>query len=586
MNLFQCDMSKRNWRLLLKRFDPGNVDPALQQGFLEELRKHKQLKQQFDRLLPSFSHSKKKYPQREEQLKLIGELRSILARSCLQALEPDLVILDEFQRFRDLLDGEDTGAVLARTLFRYEDVKVLLLSATPYKMYTMNHESKDNHYRDFIRTVRFLFDSEEEASALSEELQRYRLELLRDGRNGSTGLESSRDAIEKRLRRVMVRTERLAVSEDRDGMLETKVGLAEMAPGDLVSFRTVDRVARAVGAQDTVEYWKSAPYLLNLMERRGYKLKEKLVQKIESRKYGRELFDILAEGAPGLLTRVEVAAYEKIDPGNARLRAFLSSTVEQGAWKLLWVPPALPYYRPGGRIFSGGSGTDFTKTLVFSSWRVVPKVIAMLCSYEAERQMTMLLDSDADYFEERRKRRPLLRFALAQGRFTGMPNLNLLYPCWTLATLLDPLQAALQQGRGNLPSLEQVKELFAQQISERLQPLLEGYSVDQGPRDEQWYWAALALLDREYSSEVANRWLSCIDGDLAWRKMVDGRGEQEDEDSRFADHVDQFYRCYCKGWELGRPPGDLVDVLAKNSPGFTRRCRPALADEALSPRGS
>ena len=107
--------------------------------------------------------------------------------------------------------------------------------------------------------------------------------------------------------------------------------------------------------------------LLNLMERRGYKLKEKLVQKIESRKYGRELFDILAEGAPGLLTREEVAAYKRIDPDNARLRAFLSSTVEQGAWKLLWVPPALPYYRPGGRIFSGGSGTDFTKTLVFSS---------------------------------------------------------------------------------------------------------------------------------------------------------------------------------------------------------------------------
>ena len=283
----------------------------------------------------------------------------------LKALEPDLVIMDEFQRFRDLLDGEDTGAVLARTLFRYEGVKVLLLSATPYKMYTMNHESED-HYRDFIRTVRFLFDSDEEAAALGEELRRYRQKLLRLDSGETPGLESLRDSVKRRLHRVMVRTERLAVSEDRDGMLETKAGLAEMAPADLLSFRTVDRLARVLEVPDTVEYWKSAPYLLNLMDRRGYKIKEKLLQRIDSQQYGRAIFDILAEGASGLLTSEEIAAYKKIDPGNARLRAFLSSTVEQGSWKLLWVPPALPYYRPEGSFWRG-RGTDFTKALVFSS---------------------------------------------------------------------------------------------------------------------------------------------------------------------------------------------------------------------------
>ena len=45
---------------------------------------------------------------------------------------------------------------------------------------------------------------------------------------------------------------------------------------------------------------------------------------------------------------------------------------------MLWVPAPT---RPEGS-FGQGRGTDFTKALIFSSWKVVPKVIAMLCSYE------------------------------------------------------------------------------------------------------------------------------------------------------------------------------------------------------------
>ena len=32
----------------------------------------------------------------------------------------------------------------------------MLLSATPYKMYTVSHEVDDDHYRDFLNTVEFL----------------------------------------------------------------------------------------------------------------------------------------------------------------------------------------------------------------------------------------------------------------------------------------------------------------------------------------------------------------------------------------------------------------------------------------------
>ena len=92
--------------------------------------------------------------------RFIGRMRRRLALACLDSLEPDLVILDEFQRFRDLLDESTESGELAKRLFEYEDshteVRTLLLSATPYKMYTQAHETEEDHYRDFIRTVEFL----------------------------------------------------------------------------------------------------------------------------------------------------------------------------------------------------------------------------------------------------------------------------------------------------------------------------------------------------------------------------------------------------------------------------------------------
>src|SRR5262249_40404992 len=76
--------------------------------------------------------------ERAERSSIVGELRERLARVCINALEPDLIILDEFQRFKDLLHGDDQAALLARALFTYESAdhsdraRVLMLSATPY----------------------------------------------------------------------------------------------------------------------------------------------------------------------------------------------------------------------------------------------------------------------------------------------------------------------------------------------------------------------------------------------------------------------------------------------------------------------
>ena len=89
---------------------------------------------------------------------------------------PDLIILDEFPRFAEMLDTADTNddwtRRLARRLFNYDTAanaeltRVLLLSATPYRMYTRVGDSDgDDHYADFMRTARFLFDSADDPDA-------------------------------------------------------------------------------------------------------------------------------------------------------------------------------------------------------------------------------------------------------------------------------------------------------------------------------------------------------------------------------------------------------------------------------------
>ena len=53
--------------------------------------------------------------------RFVSGLRRLLANACLDAMEPDLVILDEFQRFRELLNPDTESGELAQRLFEYED---------------------------------------------------------------------------------------------------------------------------------------------------------------------------------------------------------------------------------------------------------------------------------------------------------------------------------------------------------------------------------------------------------------------------------------------------------------------------------
>jgi hypothetical protein len=584
LNVLQGYADKGRFRDYVSGFSQTHrIDRDLQRKFCRALELHAQREKQagtqdvrmrFKDLCAEFGYARKHIPQNERrrQVAVIGELRAILAATCMEALEPDLIILDEFQRFRHLLDEENDASQLARELFNYSDAvsdaRVLLLSATPYKMYTLAQEGDgEDHYEDFLRTLRFLECNEEVALQYDQLLRDYRAELYRLGDSDAERLREIKSSLESKLRRVMARTERLAASTDRDGMLsEVEPDGVTLDADEIRRYTGLQQLADVIEHGDTIEYWKSAPYLLNFME--GYQFKRRVRKAAEDVAEEVKVGTALADAPGMLLPWSDVEEYQKIDPQNARIRWLLGETLERGMWRLLWLPPALPYYE-AGVPFADLAKTDCTKRLIFSAWRVVPKVIATLLSYDAERRMISSFErSPSNTQEARDRRRPLLRFSISDGRLTGMPVLGLMYPSSTLARLLDPLDLSRPRENGRLPSIAQVMDDARERVKQQLQRLRPD-SRGSGPEDETWYWAAPILLDLKSDAARTREWWQ----ERKLAKLWGGELDQNvEEDKGWAAHVDEARQVASGARRLGRPPEDLVEVLAQLAiagPGVT-----------------
>ena len=463
-------------------------------------------------------------------------------------------------------------------------------------MYTLHHEStEDDHYQDFLRTVEFLDPAARESGGLRRLLDDYRQALYRI-ESGTDALVRVKEKIEAQLRRVMSRTERLRVSTEADGMLrEQPAAGLELTEADVRDYLALEKIGRRVRQGRVLDYWKSAPYLLSFMEE--YKLKKRVMASLHGSPDD-DLPRLLANGERASLSWDEVEAYGRLDPANARLRSLLASMESCGAWKLLWLPPSLPYYAQSDP-WRTAHKEQFSKRLIFSTWRVVPKAVASVASYDAERRIfSRFDDSIRNTPEERRKRRPLLRFAYSAERdsqendsqegntanatrryptngLTGMPVLGILYPSPSLAEAGDPVQL------GHGATLEDAVARARQQIEQRLAAII-GPDEDQAARpssgsdssratreDESWYWAAPILLDLERYGQSTKEWFRRADLPTRWTgEIVD-----EDRESRWADHVGEARKLVDMGLaaavtgslKFGRPPNDLAEALAVRS---------------------
>ena len=563
-NILRAGVKKGNFKKYIASYEQVHtIEPELANAFSKQLDSHQGLRETYDSLVESIGYRRKHIPQdaRMQRDIWIGELRRLLAQSSLKALEPDIVILDEFQRFRNLLDEEDPISLLANEVFKFKDVKVLMLSATPYKMYSLAWEREDDHYEDFYRTIKFLLEGDEdELAALEDGVASFRDAYLRIENGQEDSLQRAKKKIEGVLRRVVARTERLAASEDRNGMLsENHVGQGMVRARDFVAFNRIDAIANHLESGDQVEYWKSSAYPLNLME--NYKIKQQLERSLKSDDEN-GLTPLLKKAEKHLLRWTDIQAYKRIDPQNARLRALFNESIDTGNWKLLWMPPSMPYYRPG-RSFRDVKEAGQTKSLVFSAWQVVPKVVAVLASYEAERRMLQRDTSNFRYNELTEKRRPLLNFTRTGGRLTGMPVFCLTYPSWTLATQVDPFEISKSIGKSTTPSMTAVYKRAREMVRSLLDDATRDWPVAEGSRvDDQWYWASLAIMDWRSHRDLLESWFDEADVDLRWEHMVEDHTEG-DRETAFSEHVEEFQTFLRNREPLGKRPRDLVDVLTR-----------------------
>ena len=563
-NLLRDSVMPENWKWYIQNWDE-RLDPVIHKKFIGEIHKNRSLQNNLKQLSEYFSDRRRRiaWEHQDARLGLIEQLRRTLARVCIVALKPDLVILDEFQRFRELLGDECEAARLAQVLFCYEGVRVLLLSATPYKMLSLDHEKEDDHYPDFLKTLEFLYNDSDAIKVIERDIVRYRKALYAVGEEGTDPVIAARRNLERNLRRVMCRTERVAVTCTRDAMLVEPRRPATVAPSDLRQARLVDSLARAVSAPDSLEYWKSSPYALSFL--RHYKVRENLVER--AKRPPPAVLDAFKRDAGSLLDRKSLDNYEELDPLNGRMRCLFSDTFDRGLWKLLWMPPSMPYSEPAGVFRNIGS---VTKSLVFSSWSLVPDAIATVCSYEAERRMIAGLGRRRQLEREKLHEEitPLLQFAReAEGRLTGMNALARLYPSPSLATLVDPLALALEHGNGMPLPRSLLLNLAEEKLRPEVRRIASSYPRT-GRKDERWYWALPILLDAEMWQEA-----------VAWCRDREEDGwiatAAEDESGiHFPEHVEYFVAAAENRLDppLGRVPSDLVRVVAELALGGPGVC--------------
>src|ERR1039457_5734493 len=177
----------------------------------------------------------------------------------------------------------------------------------------------------------------------------------------------------------------------------------------------------------------------------------------------------------------------------------------------------------------------------------------------------MLDTSPVNTPEARRARRPLLNFAFSQGRLTGMPVRGMLYPSLALARLADPRELGALDG---VPaSRDETVARAAAAIAGELRHIAAD-APTAGPEDEAWYWAAPILLDLRLDRAGTEQWLGQRSLPALWTG-----GEQDDEDgSRWADHVAVAQRLATSPPTLGRPPPELAEVLAVMAIGGPGTC--------------
>lgn len=491
----------------------------------------------------------KKSGKAEKAYEIIGRLRYLFAGISLEKLEPDLVILDEFQRFKYLLQTEsDTEmGMLANKFFNAKYVNMLLLSATPYKMYSTLEEIDeslvDEHFLEFFNVMKFLNGTEERHEEFKSIWEDYSRQL-KEFSIGDISIIQAKKKAEEAIYGSVCRTERISTKESADIVDSSNSDRwLEVEECDIKSYIKASELIDLIKApyHVPIDYIKSCPYIMSFMK--DYKLKRDIV------KYFYNYPDRIKEIDRGSrdilwLKREDINNFRPLKCNNARLEAVKKHVFSNKSELLLWVPPSKPYYAPSG-VFKDVE--NFSKTLIFSSWEMVPRMVSCMLSYEEERRTIGTLaksnnDINIRYFSSERKQYPgpRMRFSIADNRLNSMSLFCLLYPSKFLTDCYNPIACM-----NNSMSLREIEKDIEVKIAKRL----DRYKTpNSGIVDQRWYYMAALLLD---PPEYVTGWL-------------EDKSHEDGDSSTFFKHLEQLKMLFyanIKTFELGRKPKDLYAVL-------------------------
>jgi len=459
------------------------------------------------------------------------------------------------------------------------DTRVLLLSATPYKLYSTLEEIDENqldeHYAEFFQVMNFLFDDEVKDIKFKEVWKNYS-HALSELKAGDSAIIRMKELAENAMYQGVSRTERISVMDSGDYTDDSSVKHhLQIDENDINSYIQMSRLLSKTDSNHSlpVDYAKSCPYLMSFMKK--YKIKEQIEKYYIKHpdEFGSEREQCLL-----WLNRNKINKYDELPKTNARLEALKEKAFTGGAEKYLWIPPSLPYYEMQG-AYKNSKG--FSKILVFSAWEMVPRMIGALVSYEAERltvgklvhQIKNQDKKNTGYFADGSRRYPVarLRFNVSNGEVRGMSLFALLYPSKTLSDMYLPIESL-----NNHESLEVIEKSVRLKLKEKLAIIEEKYG-DSGnnKEDARWYYLAPMLMDGVI---YAKHWIE----DIVWEMNTDEedttsevRSSSKDKRNKgFIAHIDKL-RSYLDAPEeihLGRKPEDLLETLVNMVLGSPAIC--------------
>ncbi len=522
---------------------------------------------------------------RQVEHDIIVDLRKAFSKACVDMLDPDFVIMDEFQRFHELIAESDTESALLARRFLGGNTRVLLLSATPYRMYSTAAEIDDggfgDSHREFLEIMEFLNDDDNESRQEFIEVWSdftTSIQKLSSGSCDIVALRQSKQRAEETAHRNTARTERQSTGEL--GPITDNLSYArtlEITSNDVLSFvkmRELEAAARISGRFLYTDFSKSCPFPLSFMGQ--YKFMDKLKNEVEKDKY---LVKADKKYDAGILwlRRWDINNYEKLRNGNARYSAFMEDLTESNTLKieqLLWVPASRPYYSvPTRSPFAQAKG--FSKFLLFSAWSMVPPSLATLISYELERRNVRTLEAatgksyryfkddesgiDEEADDQALPRRRIRFDSQQQNAFL------LLYPSPYLASLIDVAELA-NSGK----SLAELRRELYKRVSHDLASALGierlwKPSASSARQTMDGYIMAALRLDEANGHNVINDLLNGTDGHMS------NLGERYGIEGRVFKAIQTRY----KAWNFQDPSlysADLVDQLVNAAIGSPAVC--------------